>query len=293
MLASWAIVIKLLMVVWFCLGPSRFTFPLSIPPQIRWYMAALRYIAFDFRHLRTAPTVWSPDAIIASFSFTSPGFLLRSVVRQFVAMANGELFPSHNFLISLTKIERCWQALFLIFFSHTIAMLWTLPYSFLASSIKSGYLQKWEKPSKWCIQCYFKALFKWYFRALFKTTSRIKSASLLIKRNVSVFMDHLVFAKTEGKLHWQQKAGVTWKQKHTSLSIMTHNHCETLSSSAWMEVEWLGPQVGEQCPMSLESFLRQGEQRFSRCQHCHHWKTGRPPTLGNWTQYCLYVNMDT
>jgi hypothetical protein len=105
-------------------------------------------------------------------------------------------------------------------------MLWTLPYSFLARSIKSWYLQKWEKPSKWCIQCYFKALFKWYFkalfkwyfkalfkwyfRALFKIISRIKSASLLIKRNVSVFMDHLVFAKTEGKLHWQQKAGVTW-----------------------------------------------------------------------------------
>ena len=145
MLASWAIVIKLLMVVCFCLGPSRFTFPLSIPPQIRWYMAALRYIAFDFRHLRTAPTVWSPDAIIASFSFTSPGFKLRSVVRQFVALSNGELFPSHNFLISLTKIERCWQALFLIFFSHTIAMLWTLPYSFLASSIKSGNLQKMRK----------------------------------------------------------------------------------------------------------------------------------------------------
>jgi len=168
MLASWAIVIKLLMVVWFCLGPSRFTFPLSIPPQIRWYMAALRYIAFDFRHLRTAPTVWSPDAIIASFSVTSPGLLLRSDVRQFVAMANGELFPSHNFLISLTKIERCWVAFLLMFFSHTIAMLWTLPYSFLASSIKSGYLQKMRQPSKWCIQCYFRALFKWYFRALFK-----------------------------------------------------------------------------------------------------------------------------
>jgi hypothetical protein len=47
-------------------------------------------------------------------------------------------------------------------------MLRTLPYSFLASSIKSGYLQKMRQPSKWCIQCYFRALFKWYFRALFK-----------------------------------------------------------------------------------------------------------------------------